>query len=226
MTGFEAQAHIMVETQVRPNKVTDKRLLAAMRALPRERFVPPALKTLAYMDESIEVFPAIDGAPARYLLAPMVQAQLIQLAEIEPQDKVLDVGCATGYSTALLARLATAVVGLEPEPELATSAREALIGLGLANAEIVAGALAAGAPSHGPYDVIVLEGSVAQVPESLLAQIKEGGRLAAVVTRALNMSQGKAYLFTKVAGEASGVAHFDAGAKPLPGFAPDPCFSF
>ncbi len=95
MIDFERQRLTMVETQIRPNEVTETRLLAAMRALPRERFVPPELRTLAYMDEGIEVFPAIDGAPARYLLAPMVLARLVQLAAVEPHDTVLDIGCAT-----------------------------------------------------------------------------------------------------------------------------------
>jgi protein-L-isoaspartate(D-aspartate) O-methyltransferase len=115
MTGFERQRLTMVESQLRPNEVTDTRLLAAMRALPRERFVPPKLKPLAYMDEGIEVFPSIDGAPARFLLAPMVLARSVQLAAVEPQDVVLDVGCATGYSTSVLARLGRSVIGLEPE---------------------------------------------------------------------------------------------------------------
>ena len=119
MTGFERQRLTMVESQLRPNEVTDTRLLAAMRALPRERFVPRKLSALAYMDEAIEVFPAIDGAPARFLLAPMVLARLVQLAAIEPEDSVLDIGCATGYSTAVLASLGRSVIGLEPEPELA-----------------------------------------------------------------------------------------------------------
>ena len=123
MIDFAPQRLTMVETQLRPNAVTDTRLLAAMRTLPRERFVPERLAALAYMDEGIEVFPATDGAPARYLLAPMVLARLVQLAAVEPQDAVLDVGCATGYSTAVLARLGRQVIGLEPEPELAAAAR-------------------------------------------------------------------------------------------------------
>lgn len=226
MIGQETQARAMVESQIRPNEVTDTGLLAAMRSLPRERFVPAKFARLAYMDEPIEVFPAVDGAPARFLLAPMVQARLIQLAEIEPRDKVLDVGCTTGYSTAILARLAAKVVGLEPEPELAKAARANLATLGLRNAEIVEGPLAGGWAAQAPYDVIVLEGSVPEVPETLWAQLKEGGRFAAVVTPAPNMRQGKAYLFTRVNGEASGVAHFDAGASPLPGLAPAPTFAF
>ena len=144
MTGFERQRLNMVESQLRPNEVTEPRLLAAMRALPRERFVPPRLAGLAYIDEAIEVFPAIDGAPARFLLAPMVLARLVQLAAIEPQDSVLDIGCATGYSTAVLASLGRRVTGLEPEPELASAARDSLRELGIDNADIVEGPLGAG----------------------------------------------------------------------------------
>ena len=227
MTGFERQRLTMVESQLRPNEVTDTRLLAAMRALPRERFVPRKLRPLAYMDEGIEVFPAIDGAPARFLLAPMVLARLIQLAAVEPEDAVLDVGCATGYSTAVLARLGRSVIGLEPEPELAEAARVTLRDLGIANAEIVGGALARGHPEGAPYDVILLNGSVPEVPEALVLPLKEGGRLAAILSSGANQaSQGKACLFVKVGGEASGLPHFDAGARPLPGFLPEPCFTF
>ena len=226
MTGYEAQRHAMVESQIRPNEVTDTALLGALRTIPRERFVPAAFKSFAYMDEGIEVFPASEAAPARFLLAPMVQARLIQLAEIEPQDKVLDVGCTTGYSTAVLAEIAASVVGLEPEPELAKAARANLGGLKLTDAEIVSTDLKDGWAAQAPYDVIVLEGSVPEVPASLLSQLKEGGRLVAVVTRAPNMRQGKAYLFTRVDGEASGIVHFDAGASPLPGLVPEPVFTF
>jgi protein-L-isoaspartate(D-aspartate) O-methyltransferase len=226
MTGYEARRIAMVESQLRPNQVTDIGLLDAMRTLPRERFVPPAFERLAYMDEDIEVFPPCEEAPARFLLAPMVQARLIQLAEIEPQDKVLDVGCVSGYSTAVLARLAARVIGLEPEPELAKAAKANLAGLGLTNAEVVEGALGDGQAAGAPYDVIVLEGSVSQMPDVLLSQLNDGGRLVAVLTREPNMKQGKAYLFVRVGGETSAVAHFDAGASPLPGLAPAPAFTF
>ena len=226
MIDFAPQRLTMVETQLRPNAVTDTRLLAAMRTLPRERFVPERLAALAYMDEGIEVFPATDGAPARYLLAPMVLARLVQLAAVEPQDAVLDVGCATGYSTAVLARLGRQVIGLEPEPELAAAARGNLRQLGLANADIVESALAGGCLERGPYEVILLNGSVPAPPQALIAQLKEGGRLAAIFARGGSGTQGKAYLFVKAGGEASGVPHFDAGARPLPGFSPEPCFSF
>lgn len=227
MTGFQAQRLNMVESQLRPNEVTATRLLATMRSLPRERFVPPKLRGLAYMDEAIEVFPSVDGAPARFLLAPMVLARLVQLAAVEPQDLVLDVGCATGYSTAVLARLGRKVIGLEPEPELAAAARSALRELGIANAEIVEGPLAVGYPELAPYDVILLNGSVPEIAEAFPAQLREGGRLAAVISSGANSgSQGRGYLFVKVGLELSGLPHFDAGARPLPGFLPTPCFSF
>jgi protein-L-isoaspartate(D-aspartate) O-methyltransferase len=227
MADFAIQRIAMVESQLRPNEVFDRRLIGAMRALPRENFVPPRLREVAYIDDALEVFPSIDGAPARFLLAPMVLARLIQLASVEPQDSVLDIGCATGYSTAVLAGLARSVVGLEAEPELAEAARGALRELAISNAEIVTGALAEGHATGGPYDVILLNGSVPEVSTALLAQLKEGGRLVVVISRnATNPSQGKAYLFVKVSDEASGVPHFDAGARALPGFAPKPAFIF
>jgi protein-L-isoaspartate(D-aspartate) O-methyltransferase len=227
MADFEHQRLTMVESQLRPNEVTDRRILAAMATLPRERFVPQHLSLLAYMDESIEVFPAREGAPARFLLAPMPLARLVQLASIAPEDKVLDVGCATGYSTALLAQLAELVVGLEPEPELAEAARNNLRALGIDKASIVEGALADGCASEAPYDVILLNGGVEEIPHALLEQLQEGGRLVAILSRgAGTVRPGRAYLFVKVEGEASGVPHFDAGARPLPGFSPMPAFAF
>jgi protein-L-isoaspartate(D-aspartate) O-methyltransferase len=227
MTDFEAQRLAMVESQLRPNEVTEWRLLAAMRALPRERFVPPKLRSLAYMDEGIEIFPSIDGSPARFLLAPMVLAKLIQLAAVGTEDAVLDVGCGTGYSTAILAQLGDSVIGLEPEPELAEAARGALPELGVANAEIVEGALDRGHEAGAPYDAILVNGSVPEPPKTLLSQLKEGGRLAVVLAGGANSgTQGKAYLFVKVAGEASGLPYFDAGARLLPGFLAAPAFNF
>ena len=225
MIDFARRRLTMVETQIRPNEVTDPRLLAILRALPRERFVPDRLQPLAYSDEAVEVFPAIDGAPARFLLAPMVLARLVQLAAVEPHDTVLDVGCVTGYSTAVLAALGRAAIGLEPEPELAEAARYALRELGIVNAEIAEGPLADGYPHAAPYDVILLNGSVPHPPAALTSQLREGGRLAVVLSSGGADSQGKAYLFVKVGGELSGMPHFDAGAKPLPGFAPELRFS-
>ncbi len=227
MVDFDQQRLTMVESQLRPNEVTDRRLLAAMRTLPRERFVPERLSLLAYMDESVEVFPAIDGAPARFLLPPMVLARLVQLAAVEPKDHVLDIGCATGYSTAVLACLGRRVVGLEPEPELAETARRMLRELAIENATIVEGALAAGTPEDGPYDVILLNGSIEEIPASVLGQLREGARLAAILASGANSARpGKAFLFVKIDGEASGLPHFDAGARALPGFSRAPAFAF
>ena len=228
MKDFEVARQTMVESQLRPSQVTDRRLLAAFAMLPRERFVPPAKQTLAYMDTSLEVWPSIDGAPARFLLAPVVLARLIQLAAVEANDAVLDIGCTTGYSTAVLAHLARSVTAVEAEPELATAASRNLRELGIANASVVEGELAQGAPAGAPYDVILLNGSVPEAPRTLLVQLKEGGRLVTIVAqdREGRARQGKACRFVTVEGEASGLPHFDANAKLLPGFAPAPCFIF
>ena len=224
MIDFDAARATMVESQLRTDKVTDRRILSAFATLPRERFVPEAKRQLVYSDASLEVWPSIDGAAARFLLPPVVLARLVQLASVEAKDTVLDVGCATGYSTALLARLARIVTAVEPEPELAAAARNALQQLGAGNASVVEGDPWRGAPESGPFDVIMLNGAVTEVPDSLLAQLKDGGRLAA--GREGRPRQGKAFLFVKVDGETSGVSHFDANAKPLPGFAPSPSFTF
>jgi protein-L-isoaspartate(D-aspartate) O-methyltransferase len=228
MIDFEKARATMVESQLRPDKVTDRRLLAAFSTLPRERFLPPAKRQLAYSDAALEVWPSFDGGPARFLLPPVVLARLIQLASVEPGDAVLDIGCATGYSTALLAGLGRSVTAVEAEPELAAAARETLHELGIGNATVLEGDLSRGAPEAGPFDVILLNGSVTEVPDTLLAQLKEGGRLSAVVAagREGRPRQGQAFLFVKVDGEASGVPHFDANAKPLPGFALSPSFTF
>jgi protein-L-isoaspartate(D-aspartate) O-methyltransferase len=228
MNDFERARQNMVDSQLRPSQVTDRRLLAAFATIPREIFLPPTKRPVAYMDASIEVWPTIDGAAPRFLLAPMVLARLIQLAEIEASDAVLDIGCATGYSTAVLARLARTVTGLEAEPELAATARQSLAALGMANVQIVEGALVGGVVEGAPYDAILLNGSITAVPDALLTQLPKGGRLVAIVAGEAEgrPRQGKAYRFAKVGGEASGLPHFDANAKPLPGFAPTPCFTF
>jgi protein-L-isoaspartate(D-aspartate) O-methyltransferase len=227
MIDFEAARTTMVDTQLRTDRVTDRVILAAFAALPRERFVPVAKRDLAYSDAALEVWPSLDGGPARYLLPPIVLARLAQLASVEAKDAVLDIGCATGYSTALLAHLARVVTAVEAEPELAAAARENLLALGLNNAAVGDGDLARGAPEAGPFDVILLNGSVPEIPDALLAQLKDGGRLVAIVTGPQGRPrQGKATLFVKVDGEASGLPHFDANARALPGFAPLPSFSF
>ncbi|MSP47268.1 MAG: protein-L-isoaspartate O-methyltransferase [Xanthobacteraceae bacterium] len=213
MIDFPALRRMMVDGQVRTADVTDPRLLAAMLALPRERFFPEEKAALAYLDLDVPVSEA--GGPVRRLLKPMVLAKLLQTAGIAENDHVLDVGCATGYSTALLSHLAGSVVGLEEDAALARWAAEALARAGLTNARIVTGALSLGAPEGGPYDLIVLQGSAEIVPVALFDQLKDGGRLACVLGR----GPGKAMLYRRIEGELSGRVVFDAAASPLPGFA-------
>ncbi|MGI9385071.1 MAG: protein-L-isoaspartate O-methyltransferase family protein [Methyloligellaceae bacterium] len=215
MSDFATARLNMVESQVRPNEVTDRRILQAMSEIPREAFVPPSMRTLAYMDEEIVLHSAGRDAPARHLMAPMPLARLIQLASVEAGDLVLDVGCATGYSTAVLARLAESVVGLECDSGLAETAGKTLMELEADNAAVVTGPLPEGYSEEGPYDAILLNGAVPDVPQSLLDQLKQGGRLVAVLSAG---GLGKATLFQNIASMISDRPAFDAGAPALPGF--------
>jgi protein-L-isoaspartate(D-aspartate) O-methyltransferase len=217
MIDAQQQRLNMVESQVRPSDVTDRRIIRAMLEVPREAFVPQALAALAYMDEAVPVVPRVDGRAVRALLAPRTFAKLVQAAEIGPEAVVLDVGCATGYSTAVLAKLARAVVALEVDAALAAGAAETLRRLGVSNAMVLRGPLEAGAPSHAPFDAIVLNGAVEQVPQDLLEQLRDGGRLVAVV--AAGGSLGRAQLWQRRAKTFDARPAFDAGAEPLPGFA-------
>jgi protein-L-isoaspartate(D-aspartate) O-methyltransferase len=220
MFDFAAARRMMVDGQVRTADVTDPRIIAAMLELPRERFVPERHAALAYLDLDIAV---TAGTPARRLLKPMVLAKLVQAAEIGPQDRVLDIACATGYSTALLSRLAYHVVGLEQDATLARHARENLAADGAANTEVVEGSLTDGWPAGAPYDVILINGAAEVVPEQLLHQLAEGGRLLAVVGRG---PASKASLYLLSSGQVSRLAIFDAAAPALPGFAEPPAFVF
>jgi protein-L-isoaspartate(D-aspartate) O-methyltransferase len=228
MIDFKSARQTMVDTQLRPSRVNDPRVLAAFQSVPREHFLPATVRPLAYMDGYLEVEASIDAAPARFLLPPVTLALLVQLGEIEAADRVLDVGCMTGYSSAILSRLAAHVVALETNPALLALARKNLEALGIKNIAFADGELAEGALEQGPYDVILLNGSVPEAPESLLSQLKEGGRLVGVIATPSRgqVVQGKAYRYVMVDGEASGLPHFDANAKPLPGFAAVPSFVF
>jgi protein-L-isoaspartate(D-aspartate) O-methyltransferase len=220
MTDFAAQRRMMVDGQVRTADVTDLRLLAAMLKLPRERFFPDDKASLAYLDLDVPV--SAPGQPVRRLLKPMVLAKLIQAAGIAATDHVLDVGCASGYSTALLSHLAGSVVGLEEDAALARQAADAMSSAGL-TAKIVTGPLARGCAGEGPYDVILLQGSAEVVPPALFDQLKNGGRLVGVVGRG---PQGKAMFYRRAEGDFSGRPVFDAAAAALPGFAKPPEFVF
>jgi protein-L-isoaspartate(D-aspartate) O-methyltransferase len=216
MTDSRQQRINMVESQVRPSDVTDRRIIRAMLEVPREVFVPAGLDALAYMDEAVTVTAHADGHAPRTLLAPRTFAKLVQLAGIEPGERVLDVGCATGYSTAILARLAGSVIAVEADAALAACAAEALRQLGVENAEIVRGPLETGAPAKAPFDAIVLQGAVAEVPQALLDQLGDGGRLVGILA---DGPFGRAQVWRRTGKAFDARPAFDAGAAPLPGFA-------
>jgi len=215
--NFELARRNMVESQIRPNKVTDNRLIDAITSVERERFVPAALKNVAYVDEDIPI------GNGRYLMEPMIFARLLQVAAVQPNDIVLEVGCGVGYSTAVLARLAEKVVAVESEPELATRAAAALKELAVDNAAVLQGPLAAGGPDRGPYSLIFIGVGIAQVPDSIVGQIAEGGRLVAVIA---GDGVGRATVIRKVNGVVSTQSLFDAAVPALPGFGREPDFRF
>jgi protein-L-isoaspartate(D-aspartate) O-methyltransferase len=208
MPDYLAQRMNMVESQVRPNDVTDMRIHDAMRTVPRERFVPSARQSAAYTDAPMEV------APGRHLMEPRSFAKLLQLAQIEPTDNVLDVGCATGYSTAVLAMLAAKVTGLEQDADLIRVASDMISGVAK-NATIVQGALAEGFKGAAPYDVIFINGAIEVRPETLFGQLAEGGRLVAILK---TDTHSRANLFVRDRGRVGARADFDAAAPILAGF--------
>ncbi len=209
MSNFAAQRLHMVQSQLLPNQVDDIRVAAAMSDVPRERFVPAAVAGVAYLDDDLEI------APGRYLMEPMVLARLLQAANTNDGELALDVGCGTGYSSAVLAQLVGTVVGLESDESLADQATAVLGDLGVDNAVVVSGALADGKADQGPYNLILLGGAVAAVPQGLKDQLDEGGRLICVVA---GNGIGRATVITR-SGEKFLVEEvFDAMVPPLPGF--------
>lgn len=208
------QRRNMVDSQVRPSDVTDRRIARAMLDVPREAFVPASRQATAYMDGNI--WASDDGVrPGRLLLAPRTLAKLIQQLELGDQAIVLDVAPATGYSTAVLSRIAGRVVALESDPGLAGRAKTLLAGLGCGNADVVVGPLGDGVAERGPYDAILLGGKVAAVPPALLNQLKDGGRLLAILDIA---GVGKAVEWRRYAMNFDSRPLFDAEAPMLPGF--------
>lgn len=223
MNNFHTQRLNMVESQVRTNDVTDRRIITAMMDIPREEFVPASVRPLAYIEDDLVVRGELGPLPERAMLSPMVLAKLIQFASIEPTDLVLDVGCSTGYSTAVIARLAESVVGLEGDDALTERASGTLSEQGADNAAVVTGALTEGRADQGPYDVIILQGRVSEVSESWRAQLKEGGRLVAVVGSG---SIGQATRLVRRGEAWSRTVGFDASAPLLPGFQQVKSFEF
>ena len=206
MPNYATQRLNMVDTQVRTNDVTDPRIHEAMVDVPRERFVPATKRALAYADVPVEI------SPHRFLLDPRSFAKLLTLADVRPGDRVLDVGCATGYSAAVLARLGKSVTALEQDADLVRVASDMLTAVGATNATVVQGSLIDGFKRNAPYEVIFVDGAIEAPPETLLGQLAEGGRLVAVV---LGSSGARAHVFLREKGRIGSRADFDADVPVL-----------
>lgn len=220
---YATQRKNMVESQVRPSDVTDRRIIRAMLELPRELFAPERFRELAYMDGAVPLTPAGHAGARRALLSARVLAKLVQAAEISSTAAVLDIGAGTGYSSALLAQLAGRVVALESDGTLATAARETLRQVGAEAVTVVEGALPQGCPDEGPYDAILIEGAVEVVPPELLDQLKDGGRLVGIVG---GRSSGRATVWRRDGTTFGRTTIFDASADVLPGFEEARAFAF
>jgi protein-L-isoaspartate(D-aspartate) O-methyltransferase len=208
----------MVENQLRPNRIDDPRLVSAMLEVPRERFVPKALAGVAHTDEDLRL------PNGQYLIEPLALARLIQGAQVAPPEVVLVLGCATGYASAVLARLAATVILMVPDATAAARLEPLLDELGADNVVVTVGDdPSAGHPSQAPFDVILLTGSVDTVPPALLEQIGEGGRLVAVVA---GERVGRGVVFTRLHGIIGRRTLFDARIPRLPGVPAPQTFAF
>ena len=223
MSAISAARQKMVDGQVRPSDVTDIRIIDAMLAVPREAFVPESKRALAYLDLDLDVSEGGQGEAKRFLIKQVVLAKMLQAAEIEATDRVLVVGCATGYAAAVIARFAGQVTATESDSALAAKAGAALAASGCGNVTVRTAAAADGAPADGPYDVILLNGATEIVPERLFGQLKDGGRLLGVF--AMSQPQ-RATLVTRSHGDFGHRALFDAVAPVLPGLERVPAFVF
>ena len=215
---FAAARRNMVDCQILPNNVPDPRIVDAMTELPREDFVASRFKGVAYVDEALPL-----GA-GRYLMEPMVVARLLNAAALRSEDIALAVGCASGYLPALLAKIVSTVVAVESDKALGDRAEATFSSLGLDNIAVVAGPLEKGNAKQGPYDVIVFDGAVGEIPATIANQLAEGGRMVAVVVGADGV--GRARIVTRFGGIISGRDLFDAGTPVLPGFEREAVFSF
>ena len=209
----------MVENQIRTNKVHDLNVSAAITSTPREVFLPKAMRGFAYVDEDVSI------GGGRYLVEPLVLARLLQAAAIQPTDVVLAIGDATGWASAVLAKLASTVVALESDAELAGRASQVLSDQGIDNVAYVAGDFAAGYPAQAPYDVIVYVGAVGDIPAGLGRQLSDGGRLVAVVDSGTK-GAGKVVQLVRVGDTFGRRPMFDGATPYLPGMAPKPGFVF
>ena len=218
MTVFKVARSHMLESQLRPNKITDDRVLLAFATIRRELFVPHHLRPVAYIDEDLPL------GGGRYLMEPMIAARLLQEAAITRTDAALIVAAGTGYEAALTATLARSVFALEEDPELARHARTALVKHAISSVSVVEGPLHEGYRPRAPYDVILFGGGVVEIPPEISAQLADSGRLLAVIKPAYAM--GRAILMTRAGGVLARRVIFDAATPVLPGFAPKPAFEF
>ena len=219
MSVYANRRRNMVESQLRVTKVTDDRVIMAFENVPREEFVSPELKGLAYIDEDLVL------GFGRFMLEPMVLARLIQALDIKSDDTILDIAAGCGYSTALLSSLGQSVVGIEAHAELAKTAQENLIKMSVDNSVIIHGDHQLGFASEAPYDAISIEGAVAEVPEHILDQLSEQGRLVTVI-RDNNTAPGKATLFQRTKTGFSQQYLFDAQTPILIEFNKATAFQF
>lgn len=209
MTDYAARRTTMVDTQIRPSDVTKFPIIEAMLTVPREEYVPAALREAAYIGENLDL------GPGRVILEPRTLAKMLDALDLQRDELVLDLGCGQGYSAAVIARLAEAVVAVEEDAALAAEAQAVLAREGVDNVILHTGPLAAGAPQHGPYDAIMIEGAVAELPEALLAQLKDGGRIACLF---MDGALGVVRIGYKLGGVMSWRFAFNAGAPVLAGF--------
>lgn len=220
MTDFDQSRRKMVDNQLRTNDVTDHRILDAMEIVPREKFVPGSKRPVAYIDEDLPIGPAGSG---RFLIKPHIFGKLVQLAQIGAEDIVLIVGAGTGYSAAVVSKMAASVVAVEEDEDLAQTATGVLVDLGIENAVVVDGPLVKGLASEGPYDVILIDGAVETLPDDLTAQLKAEGRLVVIEGQG---GAAVAKVYQKSGEAVSGRFGFNASVPLLPGFARDAEFTF
>ncbi|TPW32993.1 protein-L-isoaspartate O-methyltransferase [Martelella alba] len=223
MVNFETARVKMVESQIRATDVTSHPVISAFLSVPREAFVAAENAALAYIDEDIQITAAAADAPARYLMEPSPLAKLLQLLEVTKSDVVMVVGSCEGYATAILSLLANSVVAVESDEALAASSSEKLTELGYDNAAVVCAPLEDGYAPEAPYDAIFVNGAVEFVPDAILSQLRDGGRLVSVVGYG---HAARARLYRRDGENFSELASFNAAVKPLPGFRKARAFEF
>ena len=200
---------MMVDTQVRPSDVTKFPIIDAMLDVPREIYVPDALREAAYVGENLDL------GGGRVMLEPRTLAKMLDALDIGPDHVVLDLGCGLGYATALLAHMADFVVGVEDDEDLAAEAETLLAEQGVHNAAVMAGPLDKGAAKSGPYDIIITQGAVEEVPQAILDQLREGGRIACIFAE---NTLGVVRVGYKIDGTVNWRYAFNASAPVLKGF--------